>query len=97
MHGAGHWIAFLATNRAAPRSSSRTSSTGSTRSTCAPSSQREGVNFLQLVGDAFGRPIVEEMETGRCDVSSLFIVLSGGAALSAPVEGAVPDACSRTP
>ena len=27
--------------------------------------EREKVNFLQLVGDAFGRPIVEEMETRR--------------------------------
>jgi acyl-CoA synthetase (AMP-forming)/AMP-acid ligase II len=44
------------------------------------------VQFLQIVGDAFGRPIVEEMETGRHDVSSLFIVLSGGAALSAPIK-----------
>jgi acyl-CoA synthetase (AMP-forming)/AMP-acid ligase II len=58
--------------------------------------ERERVNFLLLVGDAFGRPIVEEMESGRWDVSSLFIVLSGGAALSAGLKerflGVLPHA-----
>jgi acyl-CoA synthetase (AMP-forming)/AMP-acid ligase II len=48
--------------------------------------ERERVNFLQLVGDAFGRPIVEELETGAWDVSSLVIVLSGGAALTTPIK-----------
>ena len=81
MHGAGHWIAFLATNSGGTIVIQDDVVRLDPVDVCSVI-QRERVNFLLLVGDAFGRPIVEEMETGRWDVSSLFIVLSGGAALS---------------
>jgi 3-oxocholest-4-en-26-oate---CoA ligase len=42
---------------------------------------RERVVSLQIVGDAMGRPIVDELERGDYDVSSLFVLGSGGAAL----------------
>ena len=85
MHGAGHWIAFLATmggNTIVVQDDTRRLDPADICRVI----KREKVNFLQIVGDAFGRPIVEEMETGAWDVSSLFIVLSGGAALSAPIK-----------
>jgi fatty-acyl-CoA synthase len=85
MHGAGHWIAFLATMTGSTVVIQDDTHRLDPADICSVV-QREQVNFLQLVGDAFGRPIVEEMETGRWDVSSLFIVLSGGAALSAPIK-----------
>jgi 3-oxocholest-4-en-26-oate---CoA ligase len=81
MHGAGHWIALLAldggnavviqdvVDRLDPKD-------------VLSVVEREKVVFLQIVGDAFGRPILDEAETGAYDLSSLFIVLSGGAALS---------------
>jgi fatty-acyl-CoA synthase len=81
MHGAGHWIAFMALNQ------------GSTvviqdrvdhldGDDIARVIERERVGFLLIVGDAFGRPIADAIASGRHDVSSLAILLSGGAPLS---------------
>jgi fatty-acyl-CoA synthase len=95
MHGAGHWIAFLATMGGGTIVVQDVVDRLDPKDICSVV-QREKVNFLQLVGDAFGRPIVEEMETGSWDLSSLFIVLSGGAALTAPIKdrflAVLPDA-----
>ena len=85
MHGAGHWIAFLATMGGGRVVVQDVVDRLEPKDICSVI-VREKVNFLQLVGDAFARPIVEEMETGSWDLSSLFIVLSGGAALSAPIK-----------
>lgn len=85
MHGAGHWIAFLATMGGSAVVVQDVVDRLDPKDICSVV-EREKVNFLQLVGDAFGRPIVEEMEAGSWDVSSLFIVLSGGAALSAGLK-----------
>ena len=95
MHGAGHWIAFLATMGGSTVVIQDVVDRLDPKDICSVV-QHEKVNFLQLVGDAFGRPIVEEMETGDWDVSSLFIVLSGGAALSSGLKerflGVLPNA-----
>jgi 3-oxocholest-4-en-26-oate---CoA ligase len=85
MHGAGHWIAFLATNQGSTVVVQDVVDRLDPVDVCSVV-ERERVQFLQLVGDAFGRPIVEELETGKYDVSSLAVVLSGGAALSVPVK-----------
>jgi acyl-CoA synthetase (AMP-forming)/AMP-acid ligase II len=47
---------------------------------------REGVTSLLIVGDAFARPLVDALRTGRHDVSRLRHLLTGGAILSAPVK-----------
>jgi acyl-CoA synthetase (AMP-forming)/AMP-acid ligase II len=44
--------------------------------------EREQVQTMVMVGDAFARPICEELERGAYDVSSLTVVVSGGAVLS---------------
>jgi acyl-CoA synthetase (AMP-forming)/AMP-acid ligase II len=44
--------------------------------------EREGVNFLAIVGDAFARPLLEELDRRRYDLSRLFVIGSGGAILS---------------
>jgi acyl-CoA synthetase (AMP-forming)/AMP-acid ligase II len=44
--------------------------------------EREGVNYLALVGDAFARPLVDGLDRGHYDVSRLFVIVSGGAILS---------------
>ncbi len=85
MHGAAHWMAFNGFTNAS--------------TLCLPSVpehlepvdvleliEREGVNILLIVGDAFGRPIVEQLERGDHDLSSLLIVVSGGAALSPGIK-----------
>lgn len=90
MHGAGHWIAFTAWHRGGTvviQDNTKLLDPVDILGTC----QRQGVQFLQIVGDAFGRPIVEEVERASAagtpyDLSKLAILLSGGAALSAPVK-----------
>lgn len=87
MHGAGHWIAF------------RTWLGGGT--VFVPSVpdrldpadvwtmvEREQIEFLLIVGDAFARPLLDELDRlgGSKDLSSLSVILSGGAALSAPLK-----------
>ena len=51
---------------------------------------REQVTFLVIVGDAFARPLVEALDQldPPLDVSSLTVVLSGGAILSPSVKAA---------
>jgi 3-oxocholest-4-en-26-oate---CoA ligase len=85
MHGAGHWIAFTALNgghtciiqdevkRLEPNDIWRV---------C----ERERVSFLQIVGDAFARPLLDELERNHYDLSALAILLSGGAPLNAALK-----------
>jgi 3-oxocholest-4-en-26-oate---CoA ligase len=51
--------------------------------------ERERCNTLTMVGDAFARPIVEEMRRGSYDLSRLFIIGSGGAILSPHMKEAL--------
>jgi acyl-CoA synthetase (AMP-forming)/AMP-acid ligase II len=50
----------------------------------------ESVTFLVIVGDAFARPLVDALHDDL-DVSSLTVVLSGGAILSPPVKDELLD------
>jgi 3-oxocholest-4-en-26-oate---CoA ligase len=86
MHGTAHWMAFL------------TLYTGGTVIISADRSMdpvrvwmlvaAEHVNFLVIVGDAMGRPLVEALDSlpSDADVSGLAILLSGGAILSPSVK-----------
>ena len=89
MHGAGHWMSF------------RTWLGGGTVFVQSVPERldpvdiwsmidREQVNFLLIVGDAFARPLLDELDHPtngqRYDLSSLTVVLSGGAPLSAPLK-----------
>ena len=85
MHGAGHWMSF------------RTWNTGGTvfvqsvPERLDPDDvwgliERERLNFLLIVGDAFGRPLLDRLAKGGFDLSSLTVVLSGGAPLSANLK-----------
>jgi fatty-acyl-CoA synthase len=44
--------------------------------------EREQVNYLQIVGDAFARPILDAMGEGKHDFSTLKVISNGGAPLS---------------
>ena len=44
--------------------------------------EREGIDFLLIAGDAFAGPLLDELDRRRYDLSSLNVVLSGGAPLS---------------
>jgi fatty-acyl-CoA synthase len=90
MHGAGHWMSF------------RTWLGGGTvvvqdiTDRLDPADiwsviERERVDFLLIVGDAFARPLLDELDRAAADgsgydLSSLTVLLSGGAALSASLK-----------
>jgi acyl-CoA synthetase (AMP-forming)/AMP-acid ligase II len=81
MHGAGHWTSL------------RTWNTGGTvfiqsvPERLDPADiwgliERERVNFLLIVGDAFARPLLDDLDRTSYDLSCLTVLLSGGAPLS---------------
>jgi Cu+-exporting ATPase len=85
MHGAAHWLAFNALtggNTIVIPHNVETLDAADVWATC----QAEGVNILLIVGDAFGRPLLDELERADYDLSQLLMVVSGGAALSAGVK-----------
>jgi fatty-acyl-CoA synthase len=85
MHGAGHWIAFTALNgghTCVIQSDVKRLDPADIWGVC----EREKVNFLQIVGDAFGRPLLDELDRKRYDLAALQILLSGGAPLNAALK-----------
>lgn len=85
MHGAAQWAAFITLLNG------RTFVMPATTDHFDPAAawglaSREGVMSLSFVGDAFGRPLLDELKCGRYDLSALMILMTGGAALSAPVK-----------
>ncbi len=85
MHGAGHWNAFSAWGRGDPVIIQSVTDRLDPADVFA-TIDRERVTFLLIVGDAYAQPMLDELETNadRYDLSTLTVVLSGGAALSAP-------------
>ncbi|WP_334144033.1 acyl-CoA synthetase [Rhabdothermincola sp.] len=85
MHGAAHWMAFTAFNwgnTIVLPANTQSLDAADVWATV----QAEAVNILLIVGDAFGRPLLDELERGDYDLSSMLMLVSGGAALSAPVK-----------
>src|SRR6056297_3557575 len=89
MHGAGHWMSFrtwLGGGTVFVQSVPERLDPVDIWTTV----EREQVNFLLIVGDAFARPLLDELERpsdGRSyDLSCLTVVLSGGAPLSAHLK-----------
>ena len=86
MHGTAHWMAFqsLLTGGAVVIDTAHHLDPAHVWELVA----REKVNFLVIVGDAMGRPLVEAIEhlDPGVDLSGLTILLSGGAILSPPVK-----------
>ncbi|MDO8362300.1 MAG: acyl-CoA synthetase [Actinomycetota bacterium] len=85
MHGAGHWMSFRAWNAGGTvfiQDHTDHLDPHDIWSTI----EREQLNFLLIVGDAFARPLLDQLERQQYDLSSLTVLLSGGAALSAPLK-----------
>ena len=85
MHGAGHWMSFRTWN------SGGTVFVQSVPERLDPVDvwgmiERERLNFLLIVGDAFARPLLDELSRHDYDLSSLTVLLSGGAPLSANLK-----------
>jgi 3-oxocholest-4-en-26-oate---CoA ligase len=88
MHGAAHWLAFNALgggNTLVLPEHPQSLDPADVWSTI----QSESVNILLIVGDAFGRPLVDELERHEYDMSSMLMVVSGGAALSSGVKNRI--------
>jgi acyl-CoA synthetase (AMP-forming)/AMP-acid ligase II len=91
MHGTAHWMAFatLYSGGSVVISPERHFDPAAVWALVAA----ERVSFLVIVGDAFGRPLIEALDelSPRPDVSSVTVILSGGAILSPSVKAAWVD------
>ena len=79
MHAA-HWVAFdalLAGNTVVIQDDTRRLDAASILGTA----EREKVNVVLIVGDAFARPLIDELERRAYDLSALRVIGSGGAVL----------------
>ena len=93
MHAA-HWVAFDALyggHAVVLPHETRKLDPASILGTC----EREGVHVILIVGDAFARPLLDELRRRPYDLSSLKVVGSGGAVLGADTKAellaALPD------
>jgi 3-oxocholest-4-en-26-oate---CoA ligase len=90
MHGAGHWLAFNAFasgNTVVLQHDTTALDPDDVWTTV----EREGVNILLIVGDAFGRPLVDALEARAeagqpYDTSSMLLIVSGGAPLNSTIK-----------
>jgi 3-oxocholest-4-en-26-oate---CoA ligase len=90
MHGAGHWLAFNAFT-GGNTVCLQEDTVGFDPDDVWRTIEREGANILLIVGDAFGRPLVDQLEAraeaGKpYDLSSLLLVISGGAPLNSTLK-----------
>ncbi len=85
MHGAAQWAAFINLCGGRPFVMAPTTTHFDPAEAWALAS-RERVVSLSMVGDAFGRPLLDELEAGDYDLSGLLILITGGAALTAPLK-----------
>jgi len=85
MHGAAHWAAFNIWHVGGTivvQSEPRRLDPADVWSTV----ERERVNALTIVGDAFARPLLDELDRRAYDLASLRRVTTGGAILSATLK-----------
>jgi fatty-acyl-CoA synthase len=90
MHGAGHWLAFN-TFTGGNTICIQDEVVGFDPDDVWRTIERESCNILLIVGDAFGRPLVDQLEAtgtgeGGYDLSSLLMVISGGAPLNSTLK-----------
>jgi 3-oxocholest-4-en-26-oate---CoA ligase len=87
MHGAAHWSAFMMLHQGGtiviPGNTRRLDPDDIWRSV-----ERERVGSLTIVGDAFARPLIDQLRSGHYDLSTLQILGSGGAILSPALKQA---------
>ena len=87
MHGAAHWMAFMALHQGGTviiQSHPERLDPDDIWSTI----EREKVRFLVIVGDAFGRPLIDQLDKKTYDLSAFGILLSGGAILTPALKDA---------
>ena len=90
MHGAAHWnalSAWLAGGTVVVQDQPHHLDPRDVFSTC----ERERVTSLLIVGDAFARPLVDELRARDHDLAHLRFLLTGGAILSASTKAELLD------
>jgi len=90
MHGAGHWLAFNAL-ASGNTICIQDDVVGLDAVDVWRTIEREKANILLIVGDAFGRPLVDQLELATregqaYDLSSLLMIVSGGAPLNSTIK-----------
>jgi len=88
MHNAGHWSAFITLHQGGTvvvQGNPRHLDPDDIWRTV----ERERIFTLSIVGDAFARPLVDQLRRGGYDLSSLRVLGSGGAILSPPLKRAL--------
>jgi fatty-acyl-CoA synthase len=85
MHGAAQWTAFAGLVNGATVVLHDDSTPFDAR-TILDIAARERVRVMTVVGEAFGRPIVDELRRRQYDLSNLVRLVSGGAAMSAATK-----------
>jgi fatty-acyl-CoA synthase len=91
MHGAAHWNALsclLAGGTVVIQSDTEHLDAADVLDTC----ERERVGSLLIVGDAFARPLLDEVRRHPRDLSSLRALMTGGAVLSPAIKAQLVDA-----
>jgi acyl-CoA synthetase (AMP-forming)/AMP-acid ligase II len=87
MHAAGHWLAFLAWAGGDPVVLSPVADRLDAKAVLR-TIETEKAAFIIVVGNAFGRPLLDEIDAGEYDLSSLKILSTGGTAMTAEVKEA---------
>jgi fatty-acyl-CoA synthase len=90
MHGAAHWAAFNMWHvggTVVVQNDPRQLDPDDIWSTV----EREKVNAVTIVGDAFGRPLADQLKSKKYDLSSLRLITSGGAILTAALKQELLD------
>jgi fatty-acyl-CoA synthase len=85
MHGAAHWAAFHSLhggNCIVIQGQTRHLDPDDVLSTI----ERDKVTVMLIVGDAFGRPILDQLHKKSYDLSSFLILVTGGAPLNASLK-----------
>ncbi len=85
MHGAGQWVGFLTWHTGGTIYLQRRPERLDPADIWSVVEQ-ERVTFLLVVGDAFVRPLLDELDRRPYDLSSLTVLLSGGAPLAEPLK-----------
>ncbi len=90
MHGAAHWAAFVAFHSGGTivmqNNVQRLVATD-----VLGTAERERVTSLLIVGDAFAQPLLDELDNNTYDLSSLELIATGGAPMSAATKQRLLD------
>lgn len=91
MHGAAHWMAFSCLHQGGTVVI-QDHPTHLDPHDIWSTIEREKVAFLTIVGDAFGRPLLDQLRKHSYDLSNFRTILSGGAILTAALKQELLDA-----